>query len=424
MARRVFGFRTPRWLRQTGRAAIALGLGVLVGLSAAQPEILLGVVVIILMVFVTASLRRPDPLVFAAFVFLTMPKLHIPGSPLPIGETVMLLAVLSAFLTLKEGLFPLPRWARLALGITVATLALSTLVNTLFTYAAFKRLLHFAVYALVVIGLVRGLLPRRVAVRGLQVGLVISVLSGFALPQAGYQGRLTGLFGDPNVAGLSLVVLGAIALTGIERFRYQLVYTGVLLVALGATYSRTAILAMLMMAVWLLIGRKLRPLPAVAVVALGAVAIGVLPTSLQSIGPFGDRTGSDQLRDRVATQEIAVVKERPVLGHGAGTATVMVNYGTTKFFFHNSYLALIQEGGIITFGAVMIMLLGTFLALMSLDTTDRQPLLEASIIGVWVMGINLGEVFLDLATATAVGFALAYVVRVRALRPTMTRQLA
>lgn len=413
--RRIFGHTSPTWVRQSGRALAALALGTLVGLSASEPEILIGVAAVILLVFVTASLRRPDPLVFIAFVLLAMPKLHVPGSPLPMGETLMLLAVLSAFLTLKEGLHPLPRWARLSLGIFVATLVVSTAVNGLIEYDNFKRLLHVAVYALVIIGLVRGLLPRKVAMRGLVVGMVISMLSGFILfPKSSYVGRFTGFFGDPNVAGLLLVVLGAVALSGIERLRYRVAFLVLLLPALVLAYSRTALLAAIMVFLWVWVGRKLKPIPAIAVIAMGAVAIGLLPTSLQQFGPFSDRTGSDQLRDRVSTQEVAVVRQKPILGHGAGTATVMVNYGTTRFYFHNSYLAMMQEGGVIALGFVMALLIGTFLALMSLNTTDRQPFLEGAIIGIWVMAINLGEVLLELSAAVAIGFALSYVIRARA----------
>ena len=402
-------------MRQTGRALAALALGTVVGLSAAEPQILLVVAAIILLVFVTASLRRPDPLVFLAFALLAMPKLHVPGSPLPLGETLMLLAVLSAFLTLKTGLHPLPRWARLSLGMFVASLVVSTAANGLFDYDSFKRLLHVAVYALVIIGLVRGLLPRKVAMRGLVVGMVISMVSGFVLfPNSSYVGRFTGFFGDPNVAGLLLVVLGAVALSGIERRRYQVAFVVLLLPALVLAYSRTALLAAIMVILWVWVGRKLKPIPAVALIAMAAVAIALIPTSLQQFGPFSDRTGSDQLRDRVSTQEIAVVRQKPILGHGAGTATVMVNYGTTRFYFHNSYLAMAQEGGVIALALIMVLLIGTFLALMSLNTTDRQPFLEGAIIGVWVMAINLGEVLLELSAAVAIGFALSYVVRARA----------
>lgn len=405
---------TPTWVRQCGRAAIALALGILVGLSASEPEILVAVAAIILLVFVTASLRRPDPLVFLAFVLLAMPKLHVPGSPLPLGETIMLLAVLSAFLTLKDGLHTLPRWARLALGAFVATFVVAAIANGLVGYDALKRVLHVGVWALVIIGLVRGLLPRKVAMRGLQTGMVISVVAGYILlPKSAYAGRFTGFFGDPNVAGLMLVVLGTIAMSGMQRRRNQVLFAMLILPALLLAYSRTALLAAVMVILWFWIGRKLKPLPALAVIVMAAVAIGVLPTSLQSFGPFSDRTGSDQLRDRVATQELQLVREKPIIGHGPGTATVMVNFGTVTFYFHNSYLAMVQEGGIIALGLVMTLLIGTFLALMSLQTTDRQPLLEAAIIGTWVMAINLGEVFLELSTAVAIGFALVYVVHTR-----------
>lgn len=143
------------------------------------------------------------------------------------------------------------------------------------------------------------------------------------------------------------------------------------------------------------------------------MVLAVLPTSVQSIGPFGNRTGSDQLRDRVATQEFNLVKQKPIFGHGAGTATVMVNFGTTKFFFHNSYLALVEEAGTVGLAALVLLLFGSFLALVSLDTTDRQSLLEGGLIGVAVMGINLGEVLVELSAAVVIGYALAHLMAVR-----------
>ncbi len=412
--RRFFSRNPPTWVRQSARAAVALSLGILVGLSAAEPEILIGVAAIILIVFVTASLRRPDPLVFVAFAMLSMPSLQVPGSPLPLGETIMLLAVMSAFLTLKVRFDPVPRWVRLSLGILAATIVAATVVNGLFTYDAFKRVLHVGVWIMIVVGLIRGLLPRRVAMRGLQVGLVISVLLGFVLlPRSTYAGRFTGLFGDPNVAGLMLVVFGVIAMSGMERRRNQVLLGLLILPALLLAYSRTALMAAVLVMLWIWVGRKLKPIPAVGAILIAALVIAFLPTSLQSIGPFSDRTGSDQLRNRVAAEEIAVVRQKPILGHGAGTATVMVNHGTTRFYFHNSYLAMVQEGGVIALGVVMVLLIGTFLALMALQTTDRRPLLEASMIGTWVMAINLGEVLMELTTPVAIGFALSWVVATR-----------
>lgn len=418
--------KAPSWTRQAIRAVVALCLGVLVGLSAGEPELLLLAVSVILLVFITASLRRPDPLVFLAFIALAMPGLRLPGSPLPLGESLMLLSVASAFLTLRTGTYPVPRWTRLALGGLLAVLVASTVVNGLFHYDAVKRLLHMLVWAAVIVGLVRGLLPRTVAMRGLQVGMIVSVLSGYVLrSQSRYAGRFTGFFADPNVAGLFLIVGGSIAMSGIQRTRNRVLFGLWLLPALVLTYSRTAMLAAVVVGLWLLVARRIRPLPAFGLILLVAFSISVLPTSLQSVGPFSDRTGSDQLRNRVAAEEWAVVSEKPVLGHGPGTATVMVNFGTTKFFFHNSYLAAMQEGGVIALGLVMTLTIGTLLALLSLETTQRQPWLGASMVGIWMIAINLGEVLFALSSAAAVGFALSYVVRVRArAEPAMATRVA
>lgn len=415
MRERLAWSRTPKWLRQATRAAVALCLGVLVGLAAVKPEALMAVAVIIVLVFVTASLTRPDPLVFAGFLLITMPRLHLPGAPLPLGESVMLLAVASAFLTSRRGQYTMPRWARLCLGAFVVAFFASMVFNGLHEYANVKRMLHLCVFALVIVGLVRGLLPHRAAIRGLTVGLAISVISGIVLlPRSTYAGRLTGFFGDPNVAGLLIVTLGCLALNDIARLRNQVIYAAFLVSALVLTYSRTAILAALMVVLWMVIGRRLRPIGAVAVVLVAAITIGVLPTSLQQVGPFSDRVGSDLLRDRIVSEELGSAREKPVLGHGPGTATVMVNYGTTRFYFHNSYLALVQEGGVISLGLLMALLIGTFLAAVSLARDDRRPLLEAAVIGVWVVAINLGEVLLQLSTAVVIGVVLAYVVRTRA----------
>lgn len=407
--------RMPPWLRQCGRALVALVLGTVVGLSASEPKLLLLVAAALAGLFIAASLRRPDPLVFLAFFAIAVPKMSLPGSPIPLGESLMMLATFSAFLTLREGLAKIPRWAGMALGSLFAAFVLSGFVNALFQLDMFKRLLHMLVYVLVIAGLARGLLSWRIALRGIQVGLIFAVsVSIVLLPVSTYQGRLTGLFGDPNVAGMLIVVLGGISLWGITRRRNQVIYGGILAVGLFLTYSRTAILAAILATAWVVIGRKLRPIPALGAVIVVTLAVALTPTSLQQIGPFSDRTGSDLLRDRVTSQEFQAVKQKPIIGHGPGTATVMVNFGTTQFFFHNSYLALLNESGGVGMFFFAILMIGLFLSLVALETTDREPLFEASLIGIAVVALNLGEVLVELGAATAIGFALAYLVRKRA----------
>jgi O-antigen ligase len=302
----------------------------------------------------------------------------------------------------------------------VALLAIylfSSLVNGVVDYSMAKRMIHMGVYVLIALCLGREMLPTRVAAKGLTTGLVVSALSGVLLfSKSTYSGRLTGIFGDPNVAGFLLAVLGPIMLSRIEKRLTRVGFAVLLLVTIGLTLSRTALLASVIFAAWLLVGKRLRRGHALLLIGILVLAIAFLPTSVQSIGPFKDRSGSDQLRNRVSSQELTSVGESPIWGHGAGTATVRVNSNDVKFFFHNSYLALLNEGGALALIAVMTMLVGVFLTLIGLDAADRDPWLECSLIGVTVMAINLGEVLVELASAIAIGFALAHLLAVRRRR--------
>lgn len=404
----------PNWLRQVGRAVLALGLGVFVGLSASEPKLLLGVAALISLVLVVSSLRRPDPFVFLAFAVVVMPKVRIPGSPVPAGEVMMLIAVASAWLTRGRDHLVIPRWFRNASIALVGFYLFSSVVNVLFDYSMMKRMVHIGVFVLIALCLGREMLPTRVAVKGLTVGLVGAALSGLLLiSRSAYKGRLTGVFGDPNVAGFLLVVLGPVVLSRIEKRVPRLCLAAFFVVAITLTLSRTALLAVIVFAVWVAVGSRLKRKQSLLVIGLLVLTIGFLPTSVQSIGPFKDRSGSDQLRTRVSTQELTSVGESPIWGHGAGTATVRVNTNEVTFYFHNSYLALVNEGGVLALAMFLTLLLGVFLSIVGLDDADRDPWLECALIGVAVMGLNLGEVLVELASAVAIGFALAHLLAVR-----------
>ena len=334
----------PNWLRQVGRAMLALGLGVAVGLSSSEPQLMLGIAVVIATVLVVASLRRPDPLVFLAFAVVAMPKVRIPGLPVPAGEVLMLIAVTSAWLTRGPDHLPIPRWFRWAALAVLAIYLFSSLVNGLVDYSMLKRMIHMSVYVLIALCLGREMLPTKMAAKGLTVGLVVSSLSGMLLfSKSAYSGRLTGVFGDPNVAGFLLAVIGPVVLSRVENRLIRVALALTFLVTIGLTLSRTALLAVVVFGAWFVIGKRLRRGQALLLIGLLVITIGMLPTSIQSIGPFKDRAGSDQLRNRVSDRELTSVGESPIWGHGAGTATVRVNTNDVKLFFHNSYLALLNE---------------------------------------------------------------------------------
>ena len=136
-----------------------------------------------------------------------------------------------------------------------------------------------------------------------------------------------------------------------------------------------------------------------------------IPEGLTTFGPFSDRSGSDNLRERIIAQEQVELAGAPWYGSGPGTATVEIR--DLEFFFHNSYLAVRQEGG---WGALLLVLALLVFAFVRLSRQAREGDLVAAaaqgaIIGVGVLAITLGEVLLDTPMAVAVALALGHVLQ-------------
>lgn len=412
-------FRLRKFAQSTAGWIAPLALGLAIGLSTTQPlltVLILGAVVALLFL----GIPRNEPVVVVAFAALTMPRLQVPGLPLPLNEVLMLGSVIISMLHPRGALQRAPRWLSAVLWAIVGLLVLSTVLNELFLLTANKRIAHVVVFVLVVLGLARGRIPRGAALDGLVIGLGASAATGIVsyftgIGATSYTGRLTGLFGDPNVAGLQLAVLGPLAVMHIAKPKNQRLYALLLVAALLLAFSRTSILALAIVCAWLFIGRRLKPGAGVVLLAVLTAAVSFMPTSIQSIGPFSDRSGSDALRERIVESEMDLVRESPLIGHGAGTASLLVNQGSKRMYFHNSYLALAQESGFISLALYVAILLSTFVGLVRLRDVDRNPWLEASVIALVVCAVNLGEVLLDLTAAVAIGMAVHHIVRKRAV---------
>ena len=117
-----------------------------------------------------------------------------------------------------------------------------------------------------------------------------------------------------------------------------------------------------------------------------------------------------------------MIAQAPWYGNGPGTSKVEVQGET--FFFHNSYLALQNEGGrlavALLVGAGIVALVG----LMRLPAGSRNFWYEGALIALAVCAVNLGEVLLELPPALALGMAasttLAWPQPSRGPRPTPT----
>ena len=276
-----------------------------------------------------------------------------------------------------------------------------------------RRLGHVAI----LVGLVWAFGTGRVSLRsaGLGLSLGLGVVSALAVAKVGgdyYPGRLTGFMGDPNAAAYFLAVMGIPAVFFADRrTSVRLALAIPVLGGLVLTYSRTGFLALTFAAIWMLFGRKLGQV-AGTVLAIGMVwVVNNIPESLTTFGPFSDRTGSDQLRDRIIAQERVELATSPWYGNGPGEARVRIR--DLEFFFHNSYLATRQEGGWIALILVLALLAFAFVRLA--DQARAGDIVAAAaqsgIIAVAVMAVTLGEVLLDTPMAIVAGFALGQALR-------------
>lgn len=353
--------------------------------------------------------RQSYPIEFFLFALLPLP-LTVPVINLPLPEIAGLVLVARGFLRAPDPDLRRPGWFA---GLLVALWLWFAAVAFLREVDGTRRLGHLAIYILLALCLSSGRLHRLSAVRGTAVGLAVGAVSGFLGGRLGlestYVDRLTGLFSDPNVAGFTMVVLGAIAVTGARSgIRRWLGMLG-LLVAILLTLSRTSITAAVLGGAWLVLRRVLpRGWSLAAMIGL-SFAVADYARTLKNWGPFADREGSDALRELIQIAEHALLDQSPWIGHGPGTARVVV--GGEYFFFHNSYFALRAEGGWI--GLAIFLMLGALLVwrLVSMPEHQRHPWYEAAIIMVAICALNLGEVLLEMPTAVVLGIAMRHLLR-------------
>jgi hypothetical protein len=346
----------------------------------------------------------PDPrgkrsvLDFVLFAMLPMTELDIGGLPLP--ELAMVAAIFVAMWRRPFPGRPLPAWLYVLLPALIGWMVVSAQLNDLTPY---RRLLHLALYVALAFFTAQGRFYVRSMAPGLATGLLVSAAAFYAGYGGEYEGRLTGLMADPNAAGYMLTVLGCIALGGLEPGRWRNLVGVGFLAAVVLTYSRTSLLAVLLILVWSVIGRRLSTGLGVLLLTGMIFAVAHFPASLKSIGPFADRTGSDALRSRILAQEQLQILASPWTGNGPGTSKVEVL--GNSFFFHNSYIALQNEGGRIALALLLLAGLAALVGLVRLGDRQRNVWYEAAIIAAAVCAINLGEVLLELPTALALGMA-------------------
>lgn len=305
--------------------------------------------------------------------------------------------------------------------------------------------------------LVHGLVTRRWVVReriggDLRVAYLVLVgaasasiaaqLAGVPEASAFLNERLQGVFSNPNVLGMAVVLavpLGWGAYLETRRVGYLLGLVPVIY-ALLLCGSRTAQLAAAAAALWLLLRAAWQPkhtvpalLGAAIVAVLGVIFSGALTRfAAVDLSRFNSVEGGGVLNSRTLAWQAALNlwERKPWLGWGyqAGESLFTDQIGVVGFSFarasvHNSYLQLLLELGVA--GAVVL----AFLLLMILMGIFRSPLVGANVgaVGVLVAGLvvhmtesaifGTGQIYPFVYWLAAAAVLLHYPSRPKASRP-------
>ena len=332
----------------------------------------------------------------------------VPGAPggFLVGQ-VALAALIALSITRRPtrslaGLKWLP-WAAVAMLGYLVLLSLSGPDLSLFGWP--KRALRLALVLTALLVVVSGRIHYPSLVRGMAVGLLGNAVLFFAgVAPAPYQQYLTGFLLDKNQAGLAYTVVGVLLLGVTTNARRQIAIAVVSTALVWTTGSRTSIAALVCALVWFALRPRLNVPGRLALAAAFAVAIPFVEEKYGQAGEFANRVGTDSFRARIDSASQAKLDQAPWNGQGLGEAWIKLSDGAT-YFFHNSYWALLIEGGWIYLLATLV--LTVWFCMRPLRSGPPPSLLarsgEAANLAVLICALRLGEVF----GATTASIALA-----------------
>lgn len=254
--------------------------------------------------------------------------------------------------------------------------------------------------------LTEGRLHRPSVVAGLSLGLFGGI--GHAVLTRGssdYAGRITGYLGDPNGAGFVIVTIGCVLVGSAvaNPRRARLIWLAVA-VAVLLTVSRTSTFAFAVATVWALAVPRLGRIRTVIAAAIAWPTYQFLVGVARDSGFFAERVGSDNLRQRLAVVEKAMVDEAGWFGLGLDTARAEVD--TITLWFHNSYRALEVEGGTTALALLGLGIVGLAWGLHRVPADARNGWFEGAVVAGLVCSVNIGFSLTSVSMAVALGFYL------------------
>lgn len=347
--------------------------------------------------------------VFLLAVIIPLRGIHhlIPGFPdLPLNTIAAIILMLLAF-------FMRPRWQ---ISLPMFTLAAGALwVSLLLPSALFQDPfdLRRAGSLTALFGLAYALGSGRLHLDSIRRGVLVGLLFGVFISvirlgntNSSYEGRLTGVLGDPNGIGFTIVALGCIVAQQMTSRRNLLLLWMFMAGTIWLTQSRTSMFALAIATLWAVFGRRFGRVLSLAILVGVVWGFQWASEFAERQGWFQERLGSDNLRDRLAEVEQTLTDSAGWWGHGLGTAAA--EFDGIFLFFHNSYRALQTEGGLTALILLIVMGISLYWNFHELPSTHRPMWAEAAIIGALICSINIGYSLTSVPMAMTVGMYIAY----------------
>lgn len=332
----------------------------------------------------------------------------VPGIPIavPVSESVVGLLLVGAML--RSG-----RLRSAALPVVVVLLGVSYLWLLGVSIAAdvdwTRRMVRLGMLFLFAVMVATGRLPLRPLVLGMWGGLLINAVLFFAgIAPDYYEGNLSGYLLDKNVAGFVYAVVPLLVLPFLSRNWLKAATMLLGLALVFQTGSRTGLAAMILALAWVALGGRGSKLTRAGVLTAFYFVFIWAEENLASLEVFGDRSGTDWFRGRIDESSWAKVQAALPWGDGAGEAFVLLPPEEAPFFFHNSYWALLVEGGIpLLVLVVAAFAVGGFGIGGGMRATPAVGAGQAAVIVIFLVSFRLGEVFFTVPSMLVLGAAMA-----------------
>lgn len=362
-----------------------------------------------------SQIRLLDFLMFASLIYGE----PVPGIGLPFNQ--LMLFVIVAYALTKKATFSLGKWSYLFMLLwgALAYVGVISVFADPSEYAGdwTRRLIRLVATTLLIYVIAVGQIHLRSAILGFATALVVNAGLFFAgLAPDTYGGYLTGYLGDKNYAGLVHALFALLVMTAFTK-RWQQVL--VFLVSCGllwTTGSRTSLAALAFAYLWILVAPRLVPVAKVALLGVFWGLLNFITEDYSQAEVFGDREGTDLLRQRIDDMSWAKVQQTGFFGQGLGEAYVYDADADRTWFFHNSYWSAFVEGGwlwAIVLAAVTLLVAVRPLA-KNRGWSKYQVISQGIGIALLICALRLGEVFYTLPWGICMGFVLrSWVVRLR-----------